>query len=159
MKDICEELCLAYHHLLWIILQVFTLAVIYLFHWFQELLSTASTWNEKIQHFSNSGLFWLAQGCHALDSLRLFLDGGSSENNFHSYMYSCFQPQKHQLSCLPCEKCHWTSTSVDSSIVTYSERIYHLCVHPCPMVQSENLLLQSIAILDVVTESSHSGLQ
>lgn len=131
------------------------------FHCFRELWSTASTWNEKIPPFSSSGLFWLAQGSHALDSLPSFLDCGSRQDKFQSCMGSCFWSQKRELSCLSREKRHWTPPSVDSSVVTYSEHIYHLCGHPCPVVQSlvRNLLLQSIAMLDVVTQSLPSGLQ
>lgn len=113
MKDIGEELCLAHHHLLWIILQAFTFAMIY---------STGfkSCWAlpvpEKI-YFSNNGLFWLAKGVVLWITSSCFRQLLRAIISIDRCIHAS---EKHQLSCLSCKKCCWTSTSVDSSVDTYS---------------------------------------
>lgn len=107
MKNICEEVCLARHYLLWNTLQGFTFAMIY-----PSSVSRASEhcqcWNEKTESFPDSSLLWQAQGCHSLGSFFLFLDWVSSENKSCSHMDLCFWSQKYQLSRLFCGKHHWT---------------------------------------------------
>lgn len=126
MKNICEEVCLARHHLLWNTLQGFTFAMIY-----SSSVSRASEhcqcWNEKTESFPDSSLLWQAQGCHSLGSFFLFLDWVSSENKSCSCMDLCFWSQKIPVVLLVLWK---TALDVDPSVAAYSDSIYHFCVHP-----------------------------
>lgn len=94
-------------------------------HQFRKQLSQYPKWKDR--RFSSCAVFWLEQSYHFLDSFFLFSEWVSSENKSGSTMNLSFWSWKHRLFPLPCEDHDQRWALVDSSVVVYSDSVYHVC--------------------------------